>query len=395
MLVLLVTLAVCITAMEWTLRVLRYGSIAHLSGEHVLRGPHPTRGWALLAGERAYQRSLDYAVEVVINDLGQRDRPHAYEREAGVFRAVVLGDSFMEAYQVPLEQSLPFLLQERLSDRRVEVINLGVGGYGTAQQLLALEEEGLRYRPDLVVLAFFTGNDIQNNSRALQTELFGEDHAESYARPYARTASLTGAIEWTPPDYARISREAEKAQRRRASPWRAAIRFVQPTVLANLVRQAFGRIGTWVGLPPAPPKAYFGRTLLEDFESPAWDEAWLVTQRLILEMKRVSAAAGADFALLVVPGKLQVDPAFRAQASAQYGGVRLDVGRVNRGLTDFCEENDVALIDPTPRLASRTEAGEQFYYQLEDHHWNPLGHDVATDLLIRGLDEQDLLPPPR
>lgn len=157
-----------VAVMECGLRVYYYGSPVHLSGEHAVRVPHPVRGWTLDPGGEAFQRTKDYGVTVRINAKGLRDQPHDYEPEAGVFRIIVLGDSFMEAYQVPLEDSLPYRLQERLGQRRVEVINLGVGGYGTAQQYLYLRDEGLRYRPYVVVMAFFTGNDVQNNSRPLQ-----------------------------------------------------------------------------------------------------------------------------------------------------------------------------------------------------------------------------------
>ena len=44
--------------------------------------------------------------------------------------------------------------------------------------------------PEIVVLAFYTGNDVQNNSRALQAALFGPDDAKTYGRPYASSADL-------------------------------------------------------------------------------------------------------------------------------------------------------------------------------------------------------------
>ena len=393
-LLLLVSAAVSITLMEWTLRLTRYGSISHFSGEHVLRGPHETRGWTLLPGRSAYQRSMDYAVWVGINQHGLRDRPHDYEPEEGVFRVLVLGDSFMEAYQVLLEESLPYRLQEQLADRRVEVVNLGIGGYGTAQEILYLQEEGLRYQPDLVLLAFFTGNDIQNNSRALQLEMFGPKHEKTFGRPYASVEALEAPIEWTPPDFERMSEKAESANRRRSAPGRAVTKFLQPTVLGNLIRQAYARIAARLGAPPAPPKAHFGWTVLEGYESDDWSDAWLVTRRLMLEGQSISRAAGADFAIMLVPGKVQVDEQFRALARAQYQGVNFDPTRVNRALRAFCEENGIALFDPTEVFARMIAAGEPLYYQLEDHPWNPRGHEVATEGLIRFLDEKALVPAP-
>ena len=46
-----------------------------------------------------------------------------------------------------------------------EVINTGVAGNSTAEELIFLEQEGIKYRPDVVVLGFF-GNDLHENLRA-------------------------------------------------------------------------------------------------------------------------------------------------------------------------------------------------------------------------------------
>ena len=103
----LTSIAFAIAVVECGLRVRDYGSIARLSGEHVLRFPDPVRGWVLLPGRTAYQRTRDYGITVTINDKGLRDRPHEYAPAASVFRIVVLGDSFMEAYQVTLSSRCP------------------------------------------------------------------------------------------------------------------------------------------------------------------------------------------------------------------------------------------------------------------------------------------------
>ena len=57
-----------LSLLECALRIQTYGSIAPLSGEHVLRMPHPTRGWALRPDGVAHQRNLDFDVTVEIND---------------------------------------------------------------------------------------------------------------------------------------------------------------------------------------------------------------------------------------------------------------------------------------------------------------------------------------
>ncbi|MBU1849701.1 MAG: hypothetical protein KKH40_03155, partial [Nanoarchaeota archaeon] len=48
-----------------------------------------------------------------------------------------------------------------------EVINLGVSGYGTDQELILLQKEGLKYNPDVVILGFYLENDKPDNSKEL------------------------------------------------------------------------------------------------------------------------------------------------------------------------------------------------------------------------------------
>ena len=105
-----------------------------------------------------------------INRCGFRQGDREPAKPPGSFRVAVLGDSFIEAFQVPDEQTFCAQLELRLqdspvlTDRRVEVLNFGVSGYGTAQELLMLRHYVWQYQPDLVLLAFFPGNDLRNNS---------------------------------------------------------------------------------------------------------------------------------------------------------------------------------------------------------------------------------------
>src|SRR5262249_2400221 len=99
-----------------------------------------------------------------------------YGKLEGTFRILVLGDSFVEAMHVPLAATFGHVLQELLASdgragRRIEIITAGVSGYGTASEVLYFEREGKRYEPDLVLLAFYPGNDVKNNSPTLEDTL--------------------------------------------------------------------------------------------------------------------------------------------------------------------------------------------------------------------------------
>ena len=123
-------------------------------------------------GRTGGQRLRDGHFWVEINSDGLRGPEIPLQHPPGTFRIALLGDSFMEAFEVPFEKTVGEVLGRRLSTLRgtpVEVLNFGVGGYGTAQEELTLRHEVWKYSPDLVLLAVTTGNDISDNYRPAGT----------------------------------------------------------------------------------------------------------------------------------------------------------------------------------------------------------------------------------
>ena len=109
-----------------------------------------------------------------VNNKGWRDRDRTYENAINAFRVVVLGDSETFGFIVPKRKTFTWLLEEQFKakGRNVEIINISYSGWGTSQQLEALEKEGIKYRPDLVVINF-SGNDIYDNTIHTDPGKFG------------------------------------------------------------------------------------------------------------------------------------------------------------------------------------------------------------------------------
>jgi len=108
-------------------------------------------------------------VLVIINSKGLRDKEYSYEKPEDVYRILVVGDSLTLGWGVNGEETFSKILEDRLNDqnnisqkyKKIEVINSGIGNYNTRQELVFLENEGLRYSPDEVILAYFI-NDAEN-----------------------------------------------------------------------------------------------------------------------------------------------------------------------------------------------------------------------------------------
>ena len=347
--------------------------------EEGLRIPHRTRGWTLDPGKSAMQFTLDYVVNVQINSKGLRDVEHEYEPEPGTFRIVVLGDSFMEAYQVNYEKSLPRLLNYGLRDRHAEVVNLGVAGYGTYQEYLYLKEEGLKYKPKLVVLSFLPADDVTDNSKELITALFYESHPRTYARGFPILDPKTGALKEIPGDFERYTKYFNY-HHGDPSKQNAELNFLKRTMLYRTLQMRLGALSAKdVRLRTYDPNVYLG-AYLANFDEHAegakfkndeyermWNEGWAATERVLIETNKLAEANGAKLAVLIVPRELQVEPKFAAQIAEQYPGLRLDLTKSNRRLAQFCHDNGIAIVDPLPDFIEAVKAGKgPLFHQIED-----------------------------
>ena len=112
---------------------------------------------------------------IKINSEGFRDKEGDVQKSQDVFRIALIGDSYVDAFSVPIEARFTEVLEEDFNTRcsstgtkKVEVLNFGMSGRGTAQELLTFRHHVRKYFPDLVILAFLPYNDVRNNSRSLE-----------------------------------------------------------------------------------------------------------------------------------------------------------------------------------------------------------------------------------
>ncbi|MGD9874788.1 MAG: SGNH/GDSL hydrolase family protein [Kiritimatiellia bacterium] len=113
-------------------------------------------------------RSRDGSWKFTINSQGFRSAADfQYEKPEGNLRVICLGDSQTQGFECRQDKTFSAVIQRYLSKRgeNAEVINAGVSGFSTAEALAFLENEGIRYNPDAVVLGFFA-NDMDDNIKA-------------------------------------------------------------------------------------------------------------------------------------------------------------------------------------------------------------------------------------
>lgn len=346
-------------------------------------------GTAAPAGVSGWQTEEGHTF-VRFNEHGYRDRERILDKPAGVTRVAVLGDSFVQALQVDLDSTFVSILERELlrcqahREGILEVMNFGVGGYGPAQQLLALQHRVWAFSPDVILLTLFTGNDIINDSKELELDrirpFFVLDEGE---------LSLDTSF-----------RDDPRFRRGRSWPWRAANALSHHSRTLQLLykvrhraemerhrrRRATERgdlrlAGETQGLTLSP-------LLYRPPEHGAWSEAWTVTEKVLLRFREEVEAKNARLVVVTLSNGIQVhpDPGVRDEYMRSIGVE--DLFYPERRLRDFSERNGIEFLSLAPLLLEVAEKTRTCLHGFPNAHpcyghWNERGHRAAGSILAR------------
>jgi hypothetical protein len=337
---------------------------------------------------------------VRINSEGLRDREHTRIKPAGTVRIAVLGDSFTEAMHVPMEQTFWSLLEHKLQEcnafpgKTVEVINFGVSGYGTAQELMTLRQKVWDYSPDLVVLAFTTLNDIYDNSRALS-------RTEDVPYFVYHNGELTYDASFRD---SRTYRQRDSNLNRLGRWLHNRLRFVQ--LIHNVQFVAKLKLTDWrnrrrLAAQNPTKRADASPTTVHNAEDIGienmiylepqdenWNEAWHVTEGLIRQMRDDVAQKKTRFLMVTLSNAIQVypDPVVRQKFLEYIGG---NIFYPNLRLKALAEREQIDFLDLAQPMQVYADQHKVFLHgfgsDIGNGHWNARGHKLAAELIAQKL----------
>lgn len=126
-------------------------------------------------------------IEARVNAQGFRGPTVPIPKPPGVLRVACVGDSHTFGHGVDEDGTWPRTLQRALEQElgaaRVEVMNWGVNGYDTEQEVAQLEERIGRYEPDLVLLQFFVNDTALRSTTQADEETLGPADAKPKGAP--------------------------------------------------------------------------------------------------------------------------------------------------------------------------------------------------------------------
>jgi lysophospholipase L1-like esterase len=305
----------------------------------------PLLGWVQPANSRFY--SIDAPAS--INSAGLRDDEIPREKPDGEVRILALGDSFTFALGVRLEdiwpQQLERILNERQAPQRFQVINAGVAGYNTRQELIYLLHDGYGWDPDLIVVGFYW-NDLLGNEPPLPA-------LDSTPRVAPGTEAL-GEPNHLLPAWIR-------------NPLRQSLVLYLPVTRAQLVWQMLHL--------PEDRLSAVQRAILTGDEA-FLEPYWRATETRLLEIARSAKERGIPALLLVFPMENLVR---RSDSGAAF------VGRLRR----IWVPTGMPLVDVTPAYIEARRRGDNPFLPY-DLHPDASGMTIAAELVYQALLERQL-----
>lgn len=344
----------------------------------------PLLGWRKRPGARVEFRRREYTVDVSINSLGLRDPERGYQAAAGAWRVLALGDSYVEAYGVPLAATVSQVLERRLREQgcAADVVNGGTTGYSTDQELLFFRSEGLHYAPRIVVL-FFYYNDVLANDR----------REGSVPKPMFVLRGGRLELSGTPVPRPRPAPSPAADDARESGSASALVGFLKERLWfgAPALFNRLGRLGLWP--PNRPVGARLELRVYQRREIPEIEGAWQKTDALVRQMGQEVADSGARLLLAYIPSAMEVDDrSWRiSQEKNEMRTPDWERGLPLRRVRDIAARAGVAFLDLSQPLREVDHGLLGGPYYPQDGHWNALGHRTAAAAVARELDRRGWL----
>jgi hypothetical protein len=289
------TLLLIVPATEVTLRIMGVSNPLFTEPDELLGAwhiPHCT-GWYVREG-KSY---------VTMNSHGMRDVERPLEKSPDTVRIAVLGDSYTEALQVPLDKTFCSWAERELSNfsgaarKKVEVLNFGCVGFGTTQEYLLLKHRVWEFEPDLILVALNPGTNVRNNCRSLRWD----------NRPF-----FVWEQEHLVLDTSFRNGRTFSIPRRQ---WRGLASCVNHSRFLQMlleIRSSLKELSLQARKTPAEleegPAMEAGLETFQEPRDPRWTEAWRTTEKVLTFLRDEAADHHTPFRVVLVSSPHQVHP---------------------------------------------------------------------------------------
>lgn len=325
--------------------------------------------WTLKPNTTDRHCTGEFCVRYTINSRSLRSKEYTLEKPKNTTRILVLGDSFTFGFGVEDNETYPAVLEQLLNKNHlVEVWNAGVSGYSPDAYYLFLKENIAKIKPDIVLVGFYAGNDLIDDSCYNKNSLNEEGLPTTVTSKIfeVKNNQLILRNQKNNPYQTTFTKYVDIILSRWSHGYILLKTTISPSVSASQENTPF--------LLKNPPKK-----LVHYLER---------TKKILLTIQRLSIANNANFSIVIIPSRTQANKNDWSYVKKQFKEYEPQQNLIQQELTEWCKTNNLNCIDLLPEfLASK----EQLYYTITDSHFNRQGHKLTADILAEQLTKQHVI----
>ncbi|OGG00145.1 hypothetical protein A2153_02975 [Candidatus Gottesmanbacteria bacterium RBG_16_38_7b] len=320
----------------------------------------------------------EYSTTATMNSLGYRGKEFTDEKKVGVKRIMIVGDSMTFGWGVADNETYPFLTENLLKAggrQNIEVINAGyIGGLSLDSFYVYLKNEGMKLKPDLVIVSFFIFNDIEDLAANKWVKVDGKGLPEKIE---SCCHEVDGNI-----------------LRNKIISFKYRYPILQEShfylAIIDLLQRRF-RMFPDRALLSTKGEEYLGCTLNPDCRDKFREEE-VKALKLITKMKKITEEEGGEFLVLVLPVDYQIYP----EASAKYERYGMkwylvpgEEDFAQKRLAELLYTQQIDYLDLLPEYREKKNGAYPFY--PIDAHFNPVGTKIAAEGLVSFLIKNNII----
>lgn len=305
-------------------------------------------GWTQKSNKTSYFKTT----RVQINSKGLRDEETPYQKPDGEFRMLFLGDSQLFGDGVEAEETFVSLLETELNS--VQAINAGVIGYGTDQQLLFLKREGIKYSPDLIIVAMNAYDFHDNISKTIRS---------GYSKPVFKIKGDELLLTNVPVPQFDI---VERINRR----------FADMSYLYHFASVGVGSIMNR-GIEEEGRREVAPDSIL--LKGSQMEEALSITKRILKEIAQEGRKVNAQTVVVFLPYQMDFGSDLNYKQT---------IDTLCQGLDAYSKANDFLFMDIRSELAPHYQPS----IYRDTMHFSAEGHQIVAGILLKNLIGSQLIP---
>lgn len=311
----------------------------------------------------------EFCHQFTTNNEGFIDQDFSENKKLNEKRIFIFGDSFIEAVQVEMADGTAWKLEQKFENNRqenvesatIESYNFGTSNHGPTQYLLSLKKYGPKYKPDLVIFAIFTQNDLRNINSVIELD---------QCQPFLQKDGSINYPNCTPGLFKKIAQNFK------------SFRYLQKAIKLYKHKAHLAKTDFPIHFRIYDPS---DKDLKESFE---------LLEIILKEAEKVSEQLNSEFMVVTLTNPIQLDKSILDLAKEQYPLLEtkyLNLGYPEQEISRICDELNLNCLNLLYPFRENIKNKQERLHFPKDGHWNEKGHQLATEEIYQFILSKKLI----